>query len=87
MTALAPRPIPPAGTTRALALASGHQGAQASLEAMILDSRRQTLQQQAAPIAHLDLAYPFPSQLKPVTMTPGIGDPGAYSSAASLEDR
>lgn len=87
MTVLAPEKVPAKGMAKDLAQAAQRLPAQAGLEAMVIDGRRQTLQQVAAPIAYLDVVYPFPSQLHPVTTTPGIGDPGAYSTAAQLEDR
>lgn len=79
--------IPAKGMAKDLALAQARIPAQAGLAAQILDARRQTLQKVPAPIAHIDVVYPFPNQLHPVSVNPGLGDPGAYASASSLEDQ
>lgn len=87
MTQLAPETIPATGMASQLAQASARIPAQAGLEAMVTDTRWQTLQQHPAPIVYLDLVYPFPAQLKPPITTPGVGDSGAYTTAGQLQDR
>lgn len=87
MTPMVNDQIPVKGMAADLAIAQARVPAQAALASMITDARRQTLQQVAAPIAHIDVVYPFPGQLHPVNFAPGLGDPGAYATSQSLEDQ
>ena len=57
----------------------------AAHEALLADAVVQTLQQQPAPIAYLDVIHPFPLPTHPITPLPG--DPGGSATAVALEDR
>jgi hypothetical protein len=65
-----------------------HQAAlirDACFGSILTDAVWQTLQQRPAPIAHLDVAHPFPLPQHPIVPLPG--DSGAFATSRALEDR
>lgn len=73
------------GNAKDAALLQASLGRAAAISSLTSDAVAGTLQHTPAPIAHLDVVHPFPLPVHPVIPYPG--DPGAYSTAAALEDR